>query len=157
MLCPSCGKPDTKVVDSRYMDGEMAIRRRRECTTCGYRFTTFERIEMANLTVVKKDNRRVPYDRDKLERGITRATEKRPVSNEQLNELIARVEAELRGTSTNEVTSRKIGQLVMRLLKKLDKVAYIRYASVYKEFEDIDSLEAELHKLLRGKRTGKGN
>jgi transcriptional repressor NrdR len=153
MRCPSCSFEDTKVVDSRDLEGEIAIRRRRECFKCGYRFTTFERVEMANLIVVKKDNRREPYAREKLERGILRAAEKRPITQQAITELIAKIESELRGKSTNEVTSKQIGAIVMRLLKRMDKVAYIRYASVYKEFEDIDSLEEELHKLLSRKKT----
>jgi transcriptional repressor NrdR len=136
------------------MESEMAVRRRRECTRCGYRFTTFERIEMANLMVIKKDGTRQPYDREKMMRGIQKAVEKRPVSSEDIHALTAKVESQLRATSTSEVTSKQIGQLIMRHLKKLDKVAYIRYASVYKEFEDIDSLEEELHKLLRGRKSG---
>ncbi|OIP98264.1 transcriptional regulator NrdR [Candidatus Wirthbacteria bacterium CG2_30_54_11] len=153
MKCPSCMHEETRVVDSRYAEGEFAIRRRRECSKCGYRFTTFERVEIGNLTVVKKDGRREPYNRSKLERGIERAAEKRPIPPEAIKELIGKVETELRGMSTSEVSSRQIGNVVMKNLKKLDKVTYIRYASVYKEFEDLDSLEEELRKLLRRKKT----
>ncbi len=149
MRCPSCSHPDTKVVDSRDLEEEISIRRRRECIKCGYRFTTFERVEMANLVVIKKDKRREPYLREKMEKGILRAAEKRPITSETINELITHIESELRGMSTNELTSKQIGAIVMKHLKKIDKVAYIRYASVYKEFEDLDSLEEELHKLLR--------
>ncbi len=152
MKCPSCGHIDTRVVDSRDIEGELAIRRRRKCAKCKYRFTTFERVEMGSLAVQKKDGRREPYSREKLERGIKRAAEKRPIPAEAINDLVAKVEAELRGMSTSEVSSRQIGQAVMKRLRSMDKVTYIRYASVYKEFEDLDSLEDELRKLLRRKK-----
>lgn len=149
MQCPSCGKNDTRVVDSRYMEGEVAIRRRRECGGCGYRFSTFERVEVTNLTVIKKSGSREPYKRSKIEKGIRVAAEKRAIPDEKIIEILSRTEAELLGISTSEVQSKQIGKIVMRHLRKLDKVTYIRYASVYKEFDDIDSLEEELHKLIR--------
>jgi transcriptional repressor NrdR len=152
MRCPSCNYLDTKVVDSREIEGEYAIRRRRECEKCNYRFNTYERIEVISLTVVKKDGRREQYQREKLKRGIVRAAEKRPITSEDIDGLITKVETELGGISTTEVTSRTIGEQAMKYLKRMDKVTYIRYASVYKEFEDLDSLEEELSKLLRRKR-----
>ncbi|HDS11557.1 MAG TPA: transcriptional repressor NrdR [Candidatus Wirthbacteria bacterium] len=155
MKCPSCGHEETRVVDSREVLDELAIKRRRECVKCNYRFSTFERVEIANLTVLKKDGSRDSYSRPKLERGIMRAAEKRPIPPATIREMIAQIEVELRGLSTSEVSSKQIGQIVMKKLKKIDKVTYIRYASVYKEFEDLDSLEEELGRLLRKKRKEK--
>lgn len=155
MQCPSCSHDETRVIDSRDVESGLAIRRRRECTSCNYRFSTYERVEIANLMVVKKDGRREPYQRSKLERGIQRAAEKRPITPEAIQELLAKVEAELRGLSTSDVSSKQIGKIAMKRLKTLDKVTYIRYASVYKEFEDLDSLEEELRKLLRRKKRNK--
>lgn len=135
-----------KVVDKRASD-EKAIRRRRECLKCAKRFTTYERIESADLIVMKKDGRRERFDRDKVRKGIVRSFEKRPITNEQIDKMVEEIETELRAGEEIEIPSKKIGELVMRKLKKVDKVAYIRFASVYREFEDIESFQEELKKL----------
>jgi len=150
MRCPYCMHENTKVVDKR--DTPDAIRRRRECLKCGKRFTTYERIEMSGLIVVKKDGRRERFDRNKLKIGIIKACEKRPISNEMIDEMIDEIETELRNKGNTEVSSRSIGELVMKKLKKIDKIAYIRFASVYREFTDIESFQNELEKLLKSKR-----
>jgi transcriptional repressor NrdR len=150
MRCPYCSSEDLKVIDKRTSD-EKAIRRRRECLKCGKRFTTYERIESVELIVVKKDGQRERFDRDKLKRGIIRSCEKRPITNETIDRMMDEIEAELRGGDDVEIPSKKIGELVMRKLKRIDKVAYIRFASVYREFEDIESFQEELKKLS-GKR-----
>lgn len=154
MKCPSCNNASTRVVDSRDIENDFAVRRRRMCEACSYRFTTFERIEFSNLVVIKKNNQRQPYDRQKIRRGIERSITKLPIAPETINEVLGKIETEICGISTSEIPAKKIGQLVMKHLKKLDKVAYIRYASVYKEFEDIDTLEKELSKLLRRRKKG---
>ena len=147
MKCPYCASEESKVVDKRET-GELVItRRRRECLKCGKRFTTYERVEAVDLTVVKKDGRREAYDRKKLQGGMIKACEKRPVTQEQIERGVDEIESELRKSEKTEVTTKQIGELVMRKLKELDKVAYIRYASIYKEFTDVTSFEAELKKL----------
>ncbi len=151
MKCPFCGQPDSKVLDSRASDEGSSIRRRRECTVCGQRFTTYERVEEIPLLVIKKDGRREAFDRQKILNGLIRACQKRPVSLEQLEELAAGVEKELRSRLEREVTSGEIGEMVMERLLALDEVAYVRFASVYRQFKDIEKFEQELHKLLRHK------
>lgn len=151
MKCPFCGQPDSKVLDSRASDEGSSIRRRRECTVCGQRFTTYERVEEIPLLVIKKDGRRETFDRQKILNGLLRACQKRPVSLEQLEELAAGVEKELRSRLEREVTSGEIGEMVMERLLTLDEVAYVRFASVYRQFKDIEKFEQELHKLLRQK------
>ena len=148
MICPFCAHLETKVVDKR--DSGKTTRRRRECAKCTRRFTTFERAETLDLLVVKKDGKREPFDRIKLRSGIIKACEKRPVSAADIERLIDEIEAELRKSGTNEVPSKKIGDLVIKKLKKLDEVAYIRFASVYRQFTDIGDFEKELAKLSRG-------
>ena len=149
MHCPYCSHAKTNVVDSRDV-GELEItRRRRECRKCKKRFTTYERVETIGLVVIKKDGRRERFSRDKLLAGVQRACEKRPISQERIERLVEEVERELRNMDTLEVESRKIGELVMRKLKKLDKVAYIRFASVYRSFADIESFENELRALRK--------
>lgn len=151
MRCPYCGSEDLKVLDKRTSD-EKSIWRRRECLKCGKRFTTYERVGSVDLIVIKKDGkRRERFDRSKLKSGILKACEKRPVTNEAIEKIVDEIEAELRGEDSIEIPSRKIGELVMKKLKKLDKVAYIRFASVYREFEDIESFQNELKKLGGGK------
>ncbi len=147
MKCPYCHKSDTKVVDKR--DSEDSIRRRRECLNCKKRFTTYERIELLNLAVVKKDNAREPYNRNKLITGFRKACEKRPISQESIERAIAWVENKLKAINKKEIPSSTIGELVMRKLKTLDKVAYIRFASVYREFADLSSFEKEVKNLLK--------
>ncbi len=149
MKCSKCLFEDTKVIDSREVDEKKAIRRRRECLKCKHRFTTYEKVELLNLLVIKKDGTRETYDRNKLLKGIQRACEKRPISQEQVEKVINKIEKELQSSCDTEVQSRKIGELVMRGLKKMDKVAYIRFASVYREFEDIKSFEKELKELRK--------
>lgn len=151
MKCPFCESGDTKVVETREA-GEEITRRRRECLDCKKRFTTYERVELNPIVVVKKKGIREAFDKNKLRSGILHACEKRPVSIEQVNNLIDEIEMELKNEDKVEVPSRKIGSLVMKKLKKLDKVAYIRFASVYREFKDIGSFEKELMKLKNSQR-----
>lgn len=148
MQCPQCQADSLRVIDSRDVDAEPAIRRRRECEGCGYRFTTYERIEAPALTVVKKDGRREPFSREKLSRGIRRACEKRPIPEEDVDRTIARAEQEIRSSGDGEIGSERVGALVMRRLKELDQIAYIRFASVYREFADLSELDAEIKKVL---------
>ncbi len=147
MQCPFCTHEDSKVVDSRESEG--SIRRRRECLKCKKRFTTYERVEMATLMIVKKDGRREAFSREKLHGGLRRACEKRPVSENQITDLVQQIEAELRNMQSKEVPSKQVGDIVMKHLKKVDKVAYIRFASVYRDFADITTFQDELHKLLK--------
>ena len=146
MKCPFCGSNDLKVIDKRESVDE-SNRRRRECSSCGKRFTTYERIEIIDLKVIKKDGRREPYDRDKILKGITASCNKRPVSPEAINESVDKIEAEIFGMDTNEVKSTAIGDLVMKQLKILDDIAYIRFASVYRQFKDLDDLQQEVQNL----------
>jgi transcriptional repressor NrdR len=146
LICPSCRKSETRVVDSR--DDESVVRRRRECLGCKHRFTTYERMEAPRLFVVKKDGRREQYNRDKVLSGLRRACEKRPVSDARMEELTASLERELFSRGESEVQSALIGEKLMEALKGLDKVAYIRFASVYRSFRDVESFQAELADLL---------
>jgi transcriptional repressor NrdR len=147
MKCPYCLNKKTKVVDKRDIPELNAIRRRRECLHCGKRFTTYERMESVKLTVIKKDDKRESFDRDKLLTGVLKACEKRPIPRERLERLVGEIEAELRNYEEREIPSNVIGKLVMEKLRDLDKVAYIRFASVYREFTDLGSFERELKKL----------
>jgi len=145
MLCPYCNNYETKVTDKR--DHRGVTRRRRECLKCQKRFTTYERVEL-DLRVIKKDGRRERFSREKLKRGIEKAFEKRPVSSEKVEELIDDIESRIyRSSKGKEITTAKIGQIVMDKLKKIDKVAYIRFASVYRQFKDVDEFQEELKKL----------
>jgi len=148
MRCPYCSKEETKVMDKRETEDEKVTRRRRECLKCKKRFTTYERIEEFNLVVVKKDDKREQYDRQKLRAGLLKACDKREIPTEKIDKLIDDIEAELKSKETTEIKSKEIGNLVIKKLKKLDKVAYIRFASVYQEFADLKEFEKELHKLL---------
>lgn len=148
MRCPFCQHPDSDVVDTRKLNGGETIRRRRKCVACGKRFTTYERVESVSLTVVKKDGEREPYDREKLMRGVRTACYRRAVSVRQLDTLINDVEAELMSMDEQEVSSKTIGDLVMRQLRELDDVAYIRFASVYRSFADIGKLREAVDELL---------
>lgn len=136
MRCPYCGFLESKVVDKRETADFVATRRRRECLSCHKRFSTYERIETVELAIVKKDGRREPFNPEKLRAGLTRAFEKRPVGTEQISELVTSIETELRNQKTTEVPSKLIGQVVMKRLKKIDQIAYIRFASVYKNFTE---------------------
>ncbi len=148
MYCPKCNFADTRVLDSRETGEHKAIRRRRECEKCKHRFTTFERVEAATFVIVKKDGARENYDREKLERGIWRACEKRKVTQEQITKIINDLE-EKWAKEGKEVNSKMIGEDVMEALKKLDEVAYIRFASVYRQFKDLESFKKELQNLLK--------
>lgn len=148
MQCPKCKNIDTRVTDSRLAEQDKVIRRRRECTKCGHRFTTFERTEMGNLMVKKKDGTTETYSRTKLENGIWIACGKRPVTKIQIDNIINGLE-EKWSAGKNEVSSQKIGNDVMNALKKLDHIAYIRFASVYRSFKDVDEFKEELGKLLK--------
>lgn len=148
MKCPFCLHQETKVIDKRDSEEGSVTRRRRECTNCQKRFTTYEREEFS-LMIIKKNGMREQFDRLKIERGLVRAVEKRHITQEQIQHLLDEVEKDLRGFEKNEIKSTDIGNIVMRKLKKLDKVAYIRFASVYREFTDVESFEKELKKLLR--------
>lgn len=148
MKCPFCGYEESKVIDSRPTDEGQRIRRRRECLKCGKRFTTYEIIESLPIIVIKKDKSREAFDRDKLMTGLLRACEKRPVSIDTLDTLIDKIETTLQNSLDREVSSEKIGELVMEKLKKIDEVAYVRFASVYRQFKDINTFMKELNKLL---------
>jgi len=147
MKCPYCQNNETKVTDKR--DTEDSTRRRRECLKCEKRFTTYEKIETSNILVVKKDGKKEQYSREKLRKGLKKACEKRPVSDEKMESEIDAIEMELIKNEKAEVTSKLIGELSMKALKKLDKVAYIRFASVYREFADLEDFEMEVKKLLK--------
>mgnify|MGYP002510184066 FL=1 len=148
MKCPFCGKENTRVIDSRPADDSNSIRRRRQCDICGKRFTTYEKIETIPLVVIKKDNNREPYNRAKLEAGIIRSCHKRPVSVDQITALVDDVENIVFNMEEKEIPSHKIGELLMERLKKLDQVAYVRFASVYREFKDVNTFMDELKKIL---------
>jgi transcriptional repressor NrdR len=141
MKCPFCGKIDSQVLESRTIDGGEAIRRRRECTKCGKRFTTTEKVKGSVLWVIKKDGRREPFEKEKIKRGILRAIQKRPVSIDTVEEIIEDVEREMLRKEGQEVTSREVGSAVLKRLKKIDKVAWLRFASVYLEFTDLSDFE----------------
>lgn len=147
MRCFDCGYLDSKVVESRDLDDSATIRRRRQCLSCGSRFTTYERMEQPALVVVKKDGRRELFNRDKVAGGIYRAVEKRPVAIASVEALIAQIERELRGRSEGEVSSEVIGEIIMTRLMALDDVAYVRFASVYRSFTDVASFERELSRM----------
>ncbi|UCH35000.1 MAG: transcriptional repressor NrdR [Armatimonadota bacterium] len=149
MTCPFCHSPESRVVDSRLAEDGAAIRRRRECESCGRRFNTYERPEEVPLFVIKKDGRREPYDRSKIMVGITKACEKRPVSREDIERLADEIERALRDQMATEVPAPQIGEMVMERLRQLDAVAYVRFASVYKEFRDVDSFLEEIRGLAQ--------
>ena len=148
MICPFCSNERTRVVDKRETGSGTVTRRRRECLKCGKRFTTYERMEALDLYIIKKDGRREPYDRQKLRAGMLKACEKRPISQETINKIVGKIENELRRLKSVEVGSKVVGEKVMRELRKLDKVAYIRFASVYREFADITDFQKELRDLI---------
>ncbi|MGO5442436.1 transcriptional regulator NrdR [Faecalimonas sp. LCP19S3_D12] len=148
MKCPYCSNPDTKVIDSRPTEDGNSIRRRRACDECGKRFTTYEKVETIPLIIIKKDNNREQYDRSKIEAGILRACYKRPVSAEAIQRTIEAIETEIFKREEKEISSNLIGEIVMEKLKNLDPVAYVRFASVYREFKDVNTFVAELKKIL---------
>ena len=147
MRCPKCGCEESKVVDSRPSESNDAIRRRRECTSCGFRFTTYERCEEVPLLIVKRDGHKEPFDRQKLMRGLLTATVKRDVPMSALTGLIDNIESTLRDSGKTEVTSADLGSMVLKRLVSVDKVAYVRFASVYRDFKDVDEFSEELRSL----------
>ena len=149
MKCPFCSHLETQVVETRVSEDRVFIRRRRQCGACDKRFTTYERPDVSFPSIVKKDGRRVPYSKPKLQGSLDLALRKRPVSTEQIDTAIERIEEKLLGSAAREVASSRIGELVMRELKKLDKVAYVRFASVYRSFEDIDEFRALVDEVRR--------
>lgn len=149
MKCPYCGNNQTEVVETRDNEELETIRRRRECSTCGKRFTTYERIENVDLYVMKKDGRRELFNRDKLKRGMLTSTEKTKISVDAVEKLVTDIERELRGRNGVEVKSKEIGEMVAKRLKKLDKVAYIRFSSVFKRFVDVEDFEKEVKRLIK--------
>ncbi len=151
MRCLYCGHIDSKVVDSRSAEDGTAIRRRRECLKCGKRFTTYEKIESVPIVVIKKDKSRQSFDREKLQRGIMNSCANRPVSIETIDNMLDEIEAEIYNSLAREVSSQKIGEMVMDKLRKIDDVSYVRFASVYKHFTDIETFQAELAKLSKEK------
>ncbi len=150
MYCPFCRDPDTKVIDTRLVDERNQVRRRRECVTCNERFTTFETAELALPRVIKRDQRRSPFDEQKLRSGMLRALEKRPVSAEQFEAVVNRLLHRLRANTESEISSQIIGEWVMAELRQLDEVAYVRYASVYRSFQDINAFREEIQRLKHG-------
>ncbi|MBI2147591.1 transcriptional repressor NrdR [Candidatus Woesearchaeota archaeon] len=151
MKCPYCSNQETKVLDKRETENDAVTRRRRQCLACEKRFTTYEHIEMVDLHVIKKEGKREQFDRQKLKNGVLKACEKRPIPSEKIDELVSQVEAELLEMDSTEITSAKLGEMVMKKLKKLDKVAYIRFASVYRDFADLTEFKEELDKMLGAK------
>lgn len=152
MRCPFCENQDTKVIDSRHTEDGHAIRRRRECDSCGKRFTTYEKVEEMILMVIKKDGSREAFDRSKIMNGIIKACEKRPVPMAEIEKVVDEIERGLNNMMEKEVESTFIGELIMERLRKLDEVAYVRFASVYRQFTDINTFVAEIEKLLTSKK-----
>jgi transcriptional repressor NrdR len=148
MKCPYCGKENTRVIDSRPTD-DSSIRRRRQCDECGKRFTTYEKVETLPLIVVKKDNNREPYDREKIVAGIVRSCHKRPISMTQINDMVDDIEGQIFNMGEKEIPTTTIGSIVMDKLKDLDEVAYVRFASVYREFKDVNTFMDEIKKILK--------
>lgn len=148
MKCPYCGKENTRVIDSRPTD-DSSIRRRRQCDECGKRFTTYKKVETLPLIVVKKDNNREPYDREKIVAGIVRSCHKRPISMKQINDMVDDIEGQIFNMEEKEIPTTTIGSIVMDKLKDLDEVAYVRFASVYREFKDVNTFMDEIKKILK--------
>lgn len=155
MKCPVCYYQDTKVIDSRVASDGLSIRRRRECLKCGFRFSTYEEVEILDLTIIKRDSRKEAYSREKLIKGLRKALEKRPITEDNFKKIINSIERDIQAMRTNEITSSQLGQLVMKYLKRADQVAYIRYASVYESFKDAQTFRRELNKLLKNKKSKK--
>jgi transcriptional repressor NrdR len=149
MKCPFCGTADSKVIDSRPAEDGSSIRRRRQCNACQKRFTTYEKVETIPLIVIKKDNNREPYDRQKISSGIIRSCHKRPISAAEINKLVDEIETEIFNQEEREIPTQYIGEIVMNRLKDLDAVAYVRFASVYREFKDVNTFMAEIQKILQ--------
>ena len=149
MKCPFCGHLEDKVIDSRPAEDGSAIRRRRECLSCSSRFTTYEKVELLPLLVIKKDGTREVYSQEKLLGGLMKACEKRPVSSEQLEQIVSYVENQIQNTAKREISTNEIGEMVMMQLKEIDEVAYVRFASVYRQFKDVNSFMEELKDMLK--------
>jgi len=149
MKCPYCSHYDTGVIESRHIENELVIRRRRVCKSCKKRFTTYERIDLIPLMVIKKDGRREPFSREKITNGIIKACEKRPISMETINNLVSNIEEAIKSEGVNEIKSNLIGELVISRLRNLDEVAYVRFASVYRQFKDLSSFVKEIRKISR--------
>ena len=154
MKCPYCNHPDTRVIDSRPAEDGSAIRRRRSCDECGKRFTTYEKVETIPLIIIKKGNNREQYNRSKIERGIIRACYKRPVSAEAIQKAVERIEIKIFNLEAKEVSSTDVGEIVMDELKELDEVAYVRFASVYREFKDVNTFMDEIKKMMLDRSKG---
>lgn len=151
MICPFCAHGENQVIDSRDTEDGRATRRRRECAKCKKRFTTYERVETLDILIIKKDGSREPFDRDKIRAGVVKACIKRPVTAAQIDKIVDEVEAEVRQKPEKEIPSKKVGEMVISKLKKLDKVAYIRFASIYREFADLADFQRELRQFLKRK------
>lgn len=151
MKCPFCGEDNTRVIDSRPADDNSSIRRRRQCDQCTKRFTTYEKVEAIPLVVIKKDMNREPYDRSKIEAGVFRSCHKRPISVDRMNDLVDTIENTIFNMEEKEIPSYRIGEIVMDKLKEFDQVAYVRFASVYREFKDVSTFMDEIKKILDGK------
>lgn len=149
MKCPFCGHLEDKVIDSRPAEDGSSIRRRRECLSCSGRFTTYEKVELLPLLVIKKDGTREAYSQDKLMNGILKACEKRPVSSDQMTSMVEYIENQIQNTTKREISTNDIGELVMQQLKDIDEVAYVRFASVYRQFKDVNSFMKELQDMLK--------
>lgn len=148
MYCPFCGTPDTRVIDSRLSTEGAQVRRRRECMSCGERFTTFEAVELSLPRVVKSDGNREKFDESKIRRGLIKALEKRPVESDAIEQVVNRIEKQLTSEGVREIPSSKIGELLMDALRELDQVAYVRFASVYRSFQDVNAFREEIEKLV---------
>ncbi|MEA3398199.1 MAG: transcriptional regulator NrdR [Patescibacteria group bacterium] len=152
MKCPICYYQDTKVIDSRVASDGLSIRRRRECLKCGFRFSTYEEIEILDLLIVKRDGRKENYSREKLIKGLSKSLEKRPITKDKFKKLVNAIERDLQKLRQSEITSNQAGQIVMKHLKKTDQIAYIRFASVYQSFKDVQTFHRELNKLLKNRK-----
>lgn len=151
MKCPYCGEADSKVIDSRPAEDGSSIRRRRQCNGCKKRFTTYEKVETIPLIVIKKDNNREPYNRQKIESGVLRSCHKRPISANEIEKLVDEIETEIFNREDREISAQDIGEIVMNRLKDVDAVAYVRFASVYREFKDVNTFMDEIKKILESK------
>ena len=149
MKCPACHHADSKVTDSRLINEGMAIRRRRECLKCEFRFSTYEEVEILNLTVIKRDGRKEPYSKEKLESGLRKSFEKRPITQDEFKKLINSIERDVQLEGKSEIKSSRMGEIIMKHLRKVDDVAYIRFASVYRSFKDAKTFQRELKKIIK--------
>jgi len=149
MKCPACHYDDTKVTDSRLVNEGMAIRRRRKCLKCGFRFSTYEEVEILNLTVIKRDGRTEPYNKEKMEAGLRKSFEKRPITQDEFKKLVNHIERDIQLEGKNEIKAKRIGEIIMKHLRRVDDVAYIRFASVYRSFKDAKTFQRELKKIIK--------